>query len=323
MQVIVVAVLVLLGELSTTALAQAPSPARCRAESAALSAAGVVQPRALPHFVEVELTLQNKAAGPIRIDPGRVTLVPSEGLPVAPASKDDVIQTLRSPSPAYVDVFGFFTIGSVGVGVGVGPIDLQARAIESRLLRAAELAPGASMKGSVYFRPASWPAQFAVVLDGLATSAGTALPPLELRNCELPVRPLTPPTSRAPLLPVTRTISTRARAEAGPLAVSVSSIELTRLATTLTVTVENTSATEASLFVAIGQAQLVDADGKTYAIRILRSDLPERVGPRSQSMGRLVFEPLPVDLAVTSVTLTMPGLAVDDTSYDLRIDLRF
>jgi hypothetical protein len=315
------AALALLGGLTTPAQGQAT--ARCRAEHAALQAVGTVQPRALPHFVEVELTLVNNAPEPIRIDPERFTLVPDEGIAVSPANRADVIQALQSPTPVSVDILGFFSIGSVWVSVGLGSIDLRARAIESRLLRAAELAPGASVRGSVYYRPAAWPAQFTLLLEGLTAASGTPLPRLELRNCTMPVRPLAPPASAGPLPPPARTIPMTVRVETGPLAVSVSSVEVTRLATSLTVTVENTASTEASLFVAIGQAQLVDASGKTYAIRMLPSDLPDRVGPRGQARGRLVFEPLPQNPAVTSASLLLPGIRVGDAVHDLRVDLRF
>jgi len=317
----VVATLVLLGGQGTSVQAQAPA-LPCRADHASLSAAGAVQPRALPHFIEIELTLQNHGPAPIRIDPARFVFQPDTGHRVAPASKDDVINALHRPSSVSVGVAGFITMGAVGISIGVGPFDLQVRTIETRLLRPMEVASGAIVRGSLYFRPASWPAQFSLVLEGLSTPSGDALPVLTLQPCAMPVRLLgSPGLVTLPAAP--RTIAMSARAATGPLVVSVSSIELTRLATTLSVTVENAAGTEASLFVAIAQAQLVDAEGKVYAVRMLRSDLPDRVGPRSQTRGRLVFEPLPLEPGAAPVTLTLPGARVGDDVYDLQVDLRF
>ncbi len=318
---IAIALLVFLGGQGTPVRAQAPSPLPCRAERASLSAVGVYRPRALPHFIEIELTVQNSGPTPVRIDPARFVFMPDTGPGVAPASRDDVVRALHRPSPVSVSIAGFITMGAVGVSIGVGPFDLQVHTIETRLLRPMDVASGAVAKGSLYFRPAAWPAHFSLVLEGLSSASGSALAAMTL-HCAMPVRLLGSPGLLAqPAAP--RTIAMSARAENGPLAVNVSSIELTRQATTVSVTVENAAATEASLFVAIGLAQLVDAGGKVYAVRMLRSDLPERVGPRSQAHGRLVFEPLPLEPAVTSSVFLLPGARVGDDVYDLRVDLRF
>lgn len=319
--VTVVAALVLLGGQGTSVQAQAPA-LPCRAGHASLSAAGAVQQRALPHFIEVDLTVQNSGPTPVRIDPARFVFTPDNGPGVAPASRDEVVRALHRPSPVSVSIAGFITMGAVGVSIGVGPFDLQVHTIETRLLRPMDVAPGGIVKGSLYFRPVAWPAHFSVAFEGLNTASGKAMPALTL-YCAMPVRLLGSPGLIAQSNTAPRTIPLSARAETGPLAVSVSSIELTRQATTVSVTVENAAATEASLFVAIGQAQLVDAGGKVYAIRMLRSDLPERVGPRSQARGRLVFEPLPLEAAVTSSVFVLPGARVGDDVYDLRVDLRF
>jgi len=319
----VVATLALLAGQGAPVHAQALSPLPCQAERVSLSAAGLVQPRALPHFIEIELTLQNNGLTPVRIDPARFVLLPDGGPGVVPTGRDDVVRALHRPSPVSVSVAGFITMGAVGISIGVGPFDLQVGTIETRLLRAMEVAPGAIVRGSVYFRPASWPAQFSLVLEGLTTISGAALPALTLQPCAMPARLLGSPALVALPPAAPRTVAVSARVETGPLAVSVSSIELTRLATTLSVTVENAAETEASLFVAIGQAQLVDAAGKVYAVRMLRSDLPERVGPRGQARGRLVFEPLPLEPTATPGVFVLPGARVGDDVYDLRVELRF
>ncbi len=326
--VMVVSILLALGGPISAASAQTtPSTLRCRADAPFLSAAGTVHTRALPYFVEVELTLLNKTQGGIRIDPWRFALVPDQGDPVSPASPEQVVYALGGPGPLNVGLFGFFGGGrgsSFGVAVGGAvPLNLSARTIDARILRAGELASGASLRRSVYFRPASWPAQFTLLLDGLAVSSGAGLPPIELRNCQMSFRPSEPPVAVTPPPLGARTIVLSARADTGPVAVSVSSVEFTRQATTLTVVVENSAEVDADLFVAIGETRLVDNTGKAYAVRMLRSDLPDRVGSRSQGRGRLVFEPLPIPPAVISAALTIPGVRVGAEAYDIRLDLRF
>jgi hypothetical protein len=319
---IAVAVLGLLSGTGTPAHTQT-SAVGCEAVQGVLAARAVVYSRALPYFVEVDLTVRNTGAQPVRIDPTRFVLVPDAAPPVAAADRAAVIQALQRPSATSISIFGFFgTNGSVGIGIGLGPIEIPSRAIEARLFPPTTLSGGAAIRGSVYFRPAAWPAQFSLILNDLTNAAGVALPPLELRHCTLPVQPEGAPEPMAPPQ-AARTIAMSVRTETGPLTVAVSRVELTRQATTLTVTVENTAAAEASLFVAIGQAHLVDSSGQTYAVRMLRSDLPDRVGPQSRVHGRLVFEPIPPASAERVVACVMPGVRVGDDVYDLRVDLRF
>jgi hypothetical protein len=303
--------------------AQTPATAaRCRTDSVQVKAAGAVQSRALPYFVEVQLTITNKTQETMRVDPGRFVLRPDRGDPVRPASAGDVVYALRAPASPSVGAFGIFVFGSVGVGVGVGPIDLSARAIEARMLRAGDLVSGATVRGSVYYRPAAWPGEFTVTLDGLTASSGAGPAPVELRGCQMPFRPSQPPVVYA-VPPGARTFDLDARGVAGPIALSVSGAEFTRQATTLTVAVDNSASAEASLFVAIGDAQLVDHAGKVYTVRMLRSDLPDRAAGHGQIRGRLVFEPMPVPPQVTSAVLRLPGVQVLDSKYDLTVDLRF
>ncbi len=316
-----VVVTILLG-LIPQASAQVGTP-RCQVDASLLSAAGTVQSRALPAFVEVELTLVNKTQGRLRMDPRRFALIPDRGDPVAPASPEQVIDALQNPAPVGLGIFGFFSIGSVGVAIGAWSLDLWTRTIDARILRAGDLAPGATVRGSVYFRPASWPAQFTLALDGLALESGTGLPRVELQRCQMPFRPSEPLAVLSPLPTAMRTISLSARADAGPLSVGISNIEFTRFATTLAIVVENAAEADADMFTAIGEARLVDNMGNSYAVRILPSDLPHRVVARSLSRGRLVFEPLPIPPAVSSAVLTIPGVRIADAAYDLKIDLRF
>jgi hypothetical protein len=311
--------------VSPHAVAQSP-PGRvlgCWAETNVLAVSGVVHTRAVPYFVEVELTVHNKSAAPLWFDPGRTMLVPDDGPPVAAASRDQVLQALRTPSPAYLDAAGVVVSGSFAVGVSVGPIDLRARALEARLLKAAVVAGEARYTGSVYYHPRSWPANFDVVVDGLRLGAGSALPAVRLRGCVMPVRPQAPPVPLAPSPPSTRRIETSARATAGPVTVSVSSLEIARFATTLHVTVENASGRDADTFVTLGGTHLVDQTQKRYALRILQSEVPERVPARGLMRGRLVFDPLPMEAPASPLTLSMPGFRIGDSTYDIAVILAF
>ncbi len=91
----------------------------------------------------------------------------------------------------------------------------------------------------------------------------------------------------------------------------------------LTIAVDNAGDVEANLFNAIADAKLADIAAKTYAIHVLRSDLPDKIPPRGSVRGRLVFDPLPFPPAVQSATLTLPGIRVGESSYDATIELKF
>jgi hypothetical protein len=310
----------LLGQSATASAQSSPAgAARCRAENNFLSVAGTVHTRATPYFVEVELTVRNKSAASLWIDPTRITLVPDGGDPVAAAAVDQVLQTLRTPSPTYVDAAGIVVSGSFAFGVGIGPIDLRARALEARILRSSAIAGAAHHAGSVYFHPRAWPARFDLIVDGLRLGGGAPLAALPVRDCAMPARPETPPRPLAPPIPSARRTEISARAAAGLVTMTVSAVELARFATSLTVTVENASDREADLFAAFGRTRLIDDAGAAYALRILRSDLAERVPARGMVRGQLVFEPIPLDRTPPRVTLALPGVRVGDLVHDIAV----
>ena len=120
-----------------------------------------------------------------------------------------------------------------------------------------------------------------------------------------------------------RTVVVSARAASGPVAVSVASVEFARDATTLVMIIENAAESPVELFMAIADAQLMDNTGKTYAVRVVRSDLPDRIEARSQARGRLVFEPMPHPPAVTSARLTLPGIRAGGVLHDVDVHLWF
>lgn len=303
--------------------AQAAPVVPCSADAFLMTAVGVVKTRALPYFVEVELTVTNRAQFDLLVDPTRFMLIPDKGDPVAPAARAHVIEALRYPTSVSVGFFGIFSIGSVGVAVGAYPLDLVTRTVDARILKSGTLAPAATIRGSVFFAPAAWPAQFSVSLDGLAAPSGTALPPIVLQACRMPFVPSEPPVSLGAIPTGARSIAVSARAEVGPIAIRVSNVEFTRLATSLTIEVENAADVDADLFTAIGDARVTDASGTRYAVRMLPSDLPDRVPAGGRDRGRLVFEPLPIPPALNAATLVIPGVRVGTAAYDLTIDLRF
>jgi hypothetical protein len=278
-----------------------------------------VHTRAAPYFVEVELAVHNKSAAPLWIDPGRITLVPAEGRPVSAAPPQQVLETLYVPSSTYVDAAGVVVSGSFAIGIGIGPIDFRRRALEARILRAESIAGDARHSGSVYFHPRAWPDRFHVIVDGLRLGAAAALPAVPVRDCVMPVRPVMPPTPPVAPVPGARRMDSTARATAGPLTVAISAIEIARFATTLTVSVENASDREADLFAAFGRTQLVDDAAAAYPLRILKSDLPDRVSSHGTVRGRLVFEPLPLDQTPPRVTLALPGVRVGDLVHDIAV----
>ncbi|MGH7185328.1 MAG: hypothetical protein ACREIB_03485, partial [Pseudomonadota bacterium] len=153
--------------------------------------------------------------------------------------------------------------------------------------------------------------------------SGTALPQVVLQTCRMPFRPSEPPVVVGAIPTGARWMAVSARAEAGPIAVTVSNIEFTRLATTVTVAVENAADADADLFTAIGDARMIDSAGRRYTVRMLPSDLPDKVSARSRGRGRLVFDPLPIPPAVNAATLAIPGVRVGAATYDISIDLRF
>jgi hypothetical protein len=294
------------------------STADCQAENNFVAIAGIVHVRA-PYFVEVELSVHNKSAAALWIDPARITLVPDDGRPIATASSDQVVHAPRGSAPVYIDATGIIVSGSFAIGVGIGPIDLRGRTLEARFLRAQSIPGDARQAGSVYFNPKAWPARFDLAVNGLRLGAGASLPALSLRGCVLRHIPKVPPQPLAQPIPSARRIEVAAQATRGPVTMKVSAVELGRFATTLTVAIENASDREMDLFTAYGHTRLVDDAGASYALHILRSDLAERVPARGTIHGRLVFEPIPLDRVPPKVTLALPGLRVGGLIHDLAV----
>ena len=302
---------------STCAFAQSgpPQPASCSGASDVLTVTATVRP---PRAVlEIELALRNASPAPIRIDPARFALFNDQGEQFAPLSAEQARQLIRNPA---LDLWGWFWFGTSGseVGIGVGVTTQASQEVDLRILRAVDLTPGATLRGSVYFRsPHPQVNLFILSLDGLTGGTDTPLAPVRL-TCDVPRAAATSGSvGAAKLVPL------NARAAAGPVAVSVSGVSFAKDFTTLMVSVENSATVEAGLFAALLDARLTDDAGKTYAVRLLRSDVPDRVPARGTVRGRLVFEPLPFPPALRSARLTLPEIRVGDAVYEIALDLRF
>ena len=311
--------LIILGILAVPigALAQ-PAPARptaCSSASDLLAVTATVRP---PRAVlEIELTLRNSSPAPIRINPDHFALFNDQGEQAAPLSADQARQLMRNPA---LDLWGWFWFGTSGseVGIGVGVTNQASQEVDLRILRTVDLAPGATLRGSAYFRsPHPQVNLFILSLDGLSAGTGTILAPVRL-TCEVPKAAATSGAAGAAKL-----VPLNARATAGPVVIAASGISFAKDFTTLMVSVENGAAVEAGLFAALLDAQLTDDGGRTYAVQVMRSDLPDRVPARGIVRGRLVFEPLPFPPVLRSARLTLPEIRVGEALYEITLDLHF
>jgi len=293
----------------------APSGPACFAESEFVAVSGTV-PRRIPSLLEVELTIRNTSAIRIHVDPAEIILAPDRGGPVRPLTADQARDAVRGP---VVFVYWWFSVGPIGVLIGAESPALYARDVELRILRPAEILPGTSLRGSVYFQPDPGVGEFTVTLDGLTGESRDRLPAVQLSGCAVPGR--APSAVRSS--PEVKTYAPNARAVAGPLQATVSTVLLAKDAASLTLTIANTGAADAALFNAIADATLTDSTGRVYAVRVLRSHLPDRIPAGGRIRGRLMFEPLRLPPAITGATLRLPGIVVGSVAYDLNIDLGF
>jgi hypothetical protein len=291
------------------------APVPCQAESAGLTILAAVRQR-VPYVFEIELTIRNGSAAIVRLDPAGLVLVPDRGAPVKPLTLDQTIQPIRAPISVGVSWLAVF--GSFGIFVNVDSQELLIRDVEARFLSPAPVAPGATLKGSAYFRPQLELTQFDLLVDELTMPSGEPLAALLLRTCPVPGRTAGSRPAGAP--PEGRAAAPNARGAAGPFAATVRGVLLTADATTISVSLENGGAVEGRLFNALADARLTDQLGRVYPVRMLRSDVPDRVAPGGSVHGRLVFAPLPLAPTTRGATLTLPGVAAGDAAYDLNVE---
>jgi len=318
--VVLICALLVLGLTAGASAQSGPPGPPCQVEVEFLTTTAAVQQRGIPYFIEVEFILLNRSQAKIQLDPGRFTLVPDQGAPATPLTLEQAVKAVRNPAQQF---WGFVLFGVVGLAVNAHTQERWAKEVEARYLKAAQLAPGEIAKGSMYFKPIRM-TRFDLRLEGFSTETAAPLTPVQLTGCQMPARPGQPATdpTASPTPPATRMLTLAARATSGPVALAVSNVEFTREATVLTVTVENAAEAEANLYNALGETTLTDNTGKIYEMRMLRSDLVDRVPPRGQVRGRLVFEPLPFPPTITSAVLTMRAIQVGDDAYEIKVELR-
>ncbi len=314
--VLVLTIAVLLAGLAVPSGASAQSVPRattCARSAAMLNVTATVRP---PRAVlEIDVELQNRSEDRVRIDPSRIALFSDRGEQSAPLSEDQVRQLIRHPA---LDLWAWFWIGSSSseFGVGVGLSGVGSLPADLRSLPATDLLPGATLHGSVYFRtPHPGVDLFVLSFSGLTTGTSAVSASIDL-ICEVP-KPAGATSGRA------RIVAPAARAVSGPVTAGVSAVSFSADATTLVLSVENSATVEANLFAAMADARLRDDRGGTYAVRMIRSDLPDRVPARGTVRGRLVFDPLPFPPLVRTVRLTLPGIRVGDALYEIALDLNF
>ncbi len=316
--VMVVVLSILTGHSVVLAQSGAARFTTCQVGSDALAVSATVRQ---PYVIlEIELVLQNGSASGIQIDPSRFALYSDQGELNVPLSAEQAAQLIRNPT---LDVWAWFWVvsGNFGVAVGVGGTSEQVQRVDTRMLRPTELLPGASVKGSLYFRsPNPRVNLFTLSLEGMA-AAGERLAPVRL-NCEMPRPPASGGAAAAPA-PAMKTITMNARAAVGPLIISVPALDFAKDFTAVMLSIENSADVEANLFAVLLDTKLIDDTGRAYAVRPLRSELPARVPARGSVRGRLVFEPLPLPPAIRVTRLTMPEVRVGDAVYDIQIELRF
>lgn len=300
----------------TGAFAQTPpdQSTRCQGESDAISVSSTVLPPAA--VFEIELTLQNKAVGKIHVDPGRFSVTGEMDEMLTPLTADQAKGFIDNPGQSF---WSFFWFGSLGYAANQAKQAEQKKQIDTRILNATDIPPGGVRKGSLFFKvPTPKAEQFTLVIEGL-TLEGTDLAPLRL-GCAFP-KSFHAGQGAAPTPPSVRTFTLVARGGSGPIVLGVSKIVFAKDSTSLEVTVENSSDVEANIFFAVANATLTDNAGKSYALRVLKSEISDRVAPHGSIPGRLTFEPMPLPPLTTGVTLTMPDIRAGDAVYEVKVDL--
>ena len=292
-----------------------PGPTHtCQGESEAFSLSAEIMGAGAVN--EARVTLQNKTQGPIVFDPARVVFDSAQVGQFAPLTVEQPREAIRNP---IFPLAGFLQFGLFGLLNMAAWQDQWIKYVDATIIKRQDVAPGGSLRGSLFFRHNLNLSVFTLTVEVLAGDPPQPLLPLRIEGCRIPGRPVPAATPT----PRVKVFATRARAVAGPLAVSVSAAEFDPEFTALVVAIENGADAEANLFNAIADAQLVDNTGKSYTIRVLRSTVPERIAPRATAQGRLVFEPLPVPPAVAAATLILPGVRVGEATYELKVEVRF
>lgn len=292
----------------------AAQPETAVGESDAVSVSATVLPPK-PIF-EIGVEVQNKTADVVRVDPARFLLESDQGDQLTPLTAAEAKDLAHNPAQSF---WSFFWFGGIGYAANVSQQAEQMRQIDIKILTAADINPGASVKGSIYFRPLNAKAtQIALSVDGLTqgteklTAVRVILALPQAKTVE----------GAAPARPVIKRYMLASKGSAGPIGVEVTGAEFAKDSTTLTVTFVNSGAVDVNVLGPVMGATLLDNSGKTYGLRFLKTEIGDKVGANGSLQGRLAFEPVPLPPLTTSVTLILPRIWAGDEVYEAKVEVR-
>lgn len=265
----------------------------------------------LPAAVEIDLLLANQGPGTVQFDPSKAVLRTAEST----ASPWSAAETKRAHRDwgAYILAGGIFPM--------LLPLPLIAqlnfnRYVDSRAFRAAEVQPGQTARGSLFFPlPPDRQTRAVLELGGPVPASGGSRP-LKM-YCGLP-RDESPGAPQVPTL----TVSVDATGRSGAADVRVDTVEFSADYTAVELSISNRSETSAEIFMAMVNASLRDSGGLVYTQRSIRSQFVDRIPARSSVFARLVFAAMPP--TTTAASLRIPGVWFGpENSVDVTVDLKF
>jgi hypothetical protein len=265
--------------------------------------------------LEVDLFIANSGAVAVRVDPAQAVLTTAESVQT-PWTADEVKRAHRDLG-AYIVAGALFP--PLLALTGISQLNFN-RYVDGRALRVGEVAPGQTLRGSIFFpMPPEAQARAALDLTGFVPVSGT-LRPVKL-YCALP-RGASAHVVSGVFAPLT--VSLRVSASSGAAEVAVDAVEFSPEYTAVELRISNTGETPVEIFGAMVNASVRDGAGTTYAGRPARSDFGDRVPAKQTSAARLVFAPLPLPPTTAVATLTIPRVWFGpEDAVDLTVVLRF
>ena len=183
-------------ESPTITLAQpiAAQPGHFSGESDSISVAGrVLEPRPL---LEVALVLRNKSSSTLHLDPSLFAVVSDQGEQFGPLAPEQERSRADSPSQSgwgdvWLSAASYFGLWWLGFAVS-GLQDATRKQIDARSLSVTDVPPGATVKGSLFFKSfTSKTNRFTLLIDGIMQESGEKLAAIRL-SCELPRSAIAP-----------------------------------------------------------------------------------------------------------------------------------
>lgn len=304
-------------ERTTTAApvpdAQAEPGPTCIARSGSLTVTATLQ--TLAAALEINLLVSNAGPVAVRVDPSKAVLATAEGVQTP--------WTAAQVKRAHSDLGAYIVAGALFPPLlaitGISQLNFN-RYVDGRALRAGDVAPGGTLRGSIFFAmPPETQSRAALDLTGLISDLGNARP-IRL-YCPLPRGPSAYAASGA-FVPLT--VSLGASAARGAAEVSVDLVEFAADYTAVELRMTNKGDAPAEIFGAMVNATLRDETGTIYAGFPARGDFRDRVPAKQTVPARLVFAPLPLPPKTTAAILTIPGIRFGpEDAIDLTVVLRF